>query len=160
MHSGAPGTAHPPFNPSYICFYHSPVHGNNNQDRCVVDCRSSSRTAMRPRRLPGHREIHFPAAKCGTRTRRGAGYRDPCGAGEEAVRRCTNRCMTKLPSPLRLAWLLAILVSCAPSAAKVKAAREARYKADPATLYAAVKSVTESSYKIASSEDGAWLLQT
>jgi len=68
--------------------------------------------------------------------------------------------MTKLPSPLRLAWLLAILVSCAPSAAKVKAAREARYKADPATLYAAVKSVTESSYKIASSEDGAWLLRT
>jgi hypothetical protein len=67
----------------------------------------------------------------------------------------------------RASWLLlvvvaavAAIVSCGPSAAQVKTAREARYKGDPATLYAAVKAATESDYKIAVSDDAAFMLRT
>jgi hypothetical protein len=66
----------------------------------------------------------------------------------------------KLPLSPQLAWLLAMVASCGPSAAKLKTAQDARYRADPATLYAAVKAVTESSYKISSSEEGPLMLRT
>jgi hypothetical protein len=68
--------------------------------------------------------------------------------------------MKKLSSSLQLTWLLAVIVACGPSAAKLKTAREARYKADPATLYAAVKGVTQVDYQIASSDDSGFVLQT
>jgi hypothetical protein len=55
---------------------------------------------------------------------------------------------------------VAAVVSCGPSAAQVKTAREARYKGDPATLYAAAKAATESDYKIAVSDDAAHMLRT
>lgn len=53
-----------------------------------------------------------------------------------------------------------VAVSCGPSAGQVKTAREARYKGDPATLYAAVKAATESRHKIATSDEAALALQT
>jgi hypothetical protein len=68
--------------------------------------------------------------------------------------------MKKRSSSLQLAWLVAVAVSCAPSTAKLKTAREARYKADPATLYAAVKGVTDVDYQIASSDDSGFVLRT
>ena len=68
--------------------------------------------------------------------------------------------MKKRSSSLQLAWLIAVAVSCAPSAAKLKTAREARYKADPATLYAAVKGVTDVDYELASSDDSGFVLRT
>jgi hypothetical protein len=55
---------------------------------------------------------------------------------------------------------MAAVVSCGPSAAQVKTAREARYKGDPATLFAAVKAATESDYKIAVSDAAALMLRT
>jgi hypothetical protein len=64
---------------------------------------------------------------------------------------------------MKLIWILAVLVvvvSCGASAAEIKTAREARYKADPATLYAAAKAETERGYKIAAADDAAFMLQT
>lgn len=66
----------------------------------------------------------------------------------------------KLSLSLQLAWLLAMVVSCGASAAEVKTAREARYKAVPATLYAAVRAATESRYTIAASDEAGLMLKT
>src|SRR5689334_25412319 len=68
--------------------------------------------------------------------------------------------MRKLSVSLQLAWLLAVVVSCGASAAELKTAREARYKADPATLYAGVKAATEGSYKIIASDEAGLMLRT
>ena len=46
--------------------------------------------------------------------------------------------MNKLTLPLRLAALLAMLVSCGPTGQDIKVARDTHYKGDPAALYAAM----------------------
>ena len=53
-----------------------------------------------------------------------------------------------------------VAVSCGPSATQVKTAREARYKGDPATLYAAVSAATERRHKLAASDEAALVLRT
>jgi hypothetical protein len=72
-------------------------------------------------------------------------------------------------SSLQLARLITVAIaiasstlalSCGASAAQIKAAREARYKGDPATLYAAVRSATESRHKIVGEDAAALTLQT
>ena len=68
--------------------------------------------------------------------------------------------MKNLASSLQLGVLFALVVSCGASAAEIKTARETRYKAAPATLYAEVKAVTEGEYKTAVSDEGALVLQT
>src|SRR5215212_8903494 len=74
--------------------------------------------------------------------------------------RCTPRRMKKLTLSLQLAALLAVVVSCGASASEVKTARESRYRAEPAMLYAGVKAATVGDYKIAVSDEGAYTLQT
>jgi len=68
--------------------------------------------------------------------------------------------MKKVISSLQLTWLVALVVSCGPSAAKLKTAREARYKAEPATLFAGIKQATQSNYKIIAADEAAFMLKT
>jgi len=62
--------------------------------------------------------------------------------------------MTKLP----LSLAVAMLVSCGPTAANIKAAQDTHYKGDPATLFAGAKAATQSDYKLVSSDDAAFTL--
>jgi hypothetical protein len=68
--------------------------------------------------------------------------------------------MNQLTLPLRLAALLAMLVSCGPSGQDIKVARETHYKGDPAALYAAMKGAIEDDYKVASSDEGAFVYKS
>jgi hypothetical protein len=61
---------------------------------------------------------------------------------------------------LTLCLAIATIASCGPSAANIKTAQDARYKGDPATLFAGAKAATQSDYKIVSSDDGAFTLTT
>jgi hypothetical protein len=59
-----------------------------------------------------------------------------------------------------LALSIAVLVSCGPSSATIKAAEQSRYRGEAATLFAAVKQVTESDYKTAAVDESALVIRT
>jgi hypothetical protein len=60
-----------------------------------------------------------------------------------------------------LAFLVALLMSCGPSSAVVKTARETHYKGPPATLFATAKTVvTEADYPIALADENGFTLKT
>jgi hypothetical protein len=69
--------------------------------------------------------------------------------------------MRNLPVSARFAALIALaLVACGPNAAELKTAKEARYKGDPATLFAEAKGAIEGNLKIGKSDPAALGFQT
>lgn len=60
----------------------------------------------------------------------------------------------------KLVGLLIGFAACAGSSAELKTAHEARYRATPAVLFAAVKSTTAASYNVLAADDGALAVKT